>query len=159
MKLTPHFSWNEMTTTSHSDLRDVNREEAKNYACAIYLTACMMETVRAIIGRPIRVTSGFRSQPLNSRVKGSVKSQHCKGEACDWQPIGGSLEEAFEKLVKEVLILTFKEIGITLLLRGKNVMIRRFVKFVVAAAAIRKMKKQNKENKNEFKRSKERNTI
>lgn len=102
MKLTPHFSWNEMTTTSHSDLRDVNREEAKDYACAIYLTACMMETVRAIIGRPIRVTSGFRSQPLNSRVKGSIKSQHCKGEACDWQPIGGSLEEAFEKLVKEV---------------------------------------------------------
>ena len=102
MKLTPHFSWNEMTTTNHSDLRDVNREEAKNYACAISLTACMMETVRAIVGRPIRVTSGFRSQPLNSRVKGSIKSQPCKGEACDWQPIGGSLEEAFEKLVKEV---------------------------------------------------------
>lgn len=102
MKLTPHFSWNEMTTTSHSDLRDVNREEAKNYACAIYLTACMMETVRAIIGRPIRVTSGFRSQPLNSRVKGSIKSQHCKGEACDWQPIGGDIEESFNKLVTEV---------------------------------------------------------
>ena len=102
MKLTDHFSWNEMTTTSQSDLRDVNREEAKNYACAIYLTANLMERVRAIVGRPIRVTSGFRSQPLNSRVKGSIKSQHCKGEACDWQPIGGSLEEAFEKLTKEV---------------------------------------------------------
>ena len=91
-----------MTTTSHSDLRDVNREEAKDYACAIYMTACLMETVRAIIGKPIRVTSGFRSEPLNSRVKGSRLSQHCRGEACDWQPIGGSLEEAFEKLVKEV---------------------------------------------------------
>ena len=64
-----------------------------------------------------------------------------------------------KKLVTELLILTFIEIGITLLLRGKNVMIRRFVKFVVAAAAIRKMKKQNKENKNEFKRSKERTTV
>ena len=64
-----------------------------------------------------------------------------------------------KKLVKEVLILTFKEIGITLLLRGKNVMIRRFVKFVVAAVAISKIKKQSKENKNEFKRSKERTTV
>ena len=64
-----------------------------------------------------------------------------------------------KKLVKEVLILTFKEIGITLLLRGKNVMIRRFVKFVVAAAAISKIKKQSKKNKNEFKRSKERTTV
>ena len=64
-----------------------------------------------------------------------------------------------KKLVKEVLILTFKEVAVILLLRGKNVMIRRFVKFVVAAAAIRKIKKQSKENKNEFKRSKERTTV
>ena len=64
-----------------------------------------------------------------------------------------------KKLVKEVLILTFKEIGITLLLRGKNVMIRRFVKFVVAAVAISKIKKQSKENKNEFKQSKERTAV
>ena len=64
-----------------------------------------------------------------------------------------------KKLVKEVLILTFKEVGIALLLRGKNVMIRGFVKIVVAAAAIRKIKKQRKENKNEFKRSKERTTV
>ena len=64
-----------------------------------------------------------------------------------------------KKLVKEVLILTFKEVGIALLLRGKNVMKRGFVKIVVAAAAIRKIKKQNKENKNEFKRSKERTAV
>tara|TARA_R100000654_G_scaffold49004_2_gene75174 strand:- start:1144 stop:1413 length:270 start_codon:yes stop_codon:yes gene_type:complete len=64
-----------------------------------------------------------------------------------------------KQLVKQVLILTFKEIAITLILRGKNVMIRRFVKFVVAASAIRKMKKQNKENKNESKRTKERTTV
>ena len=64
-----------------------------------------------------------------------------------------------KKLVKEVLILTFKEVAVILLLRGKNVMIRRFVKFVVAAAAIRKIKKQNKKNKNEFRRSKERTTV
>ena len=64
-----------------------------------------------------------------------------------------------KKLVKEVLILTFKEVAVILLLRGKNVMIRRFVKFVVAAAAISKIKKQSKENKNEFRRSKERTTV
>ena len=50
-----------------------------------------------------------------------------------------------KKLVRQVLILTFREIAVTLILRGKPVMIRRFVKFVVAAAAIRKANKQNKE--------------
>jgi len=48
-------------------------------------------------------------------------------------------------LVKEVLLLTFKEIAITLILRGRPVMIRRFVKFVVAAASVKKMK--NNKNK------------
>ena len=52
-----------------------------------------------------------------------------------------------KKLVRQVLILTFKEIAVTLILRGRPVMIRRFVKFVVAAAAIRKAKKENKKEK------------
>ena len=52
-----------------------------------------------------------------------------------------------KKLVRQVLILTFKEIAITLILRGRPVMIRRFVKFVVAAAAIRKATKENKKEK------------
>ena len=52
-----------------------------------------------------------------------------------------------KKLVRQVLILTFKEIGITLLLRGRPVMIRRFVKFVVAAAAIRKASKTKQKEK------------
>ena len=45
------------------------------------------------------------------------------------------------KLVRQVLLFTFKEIAITLIFKGKPVMIRRFAKFVVALAEIRKMKK------------------
>lgn len=46
-----------------------------------------------------------------------------------------------KRLVRQVLVLTFKELAIALILKGKPVMIRRFVKFVVAASALRKMKK------------------
>ncbi len=46
-----------------------------------------------------------------------------------------------KKLVRQVLLLTFKEIAVTLILRGKPVMIRRFVKFVVAASAANRMRK------------------
>ena len=52
-----------------------------------------------------------------------------------------------KKLVRQVLILTFREIAVSLILRGRPVMIRRFVKFVVAAAAIRKANKENKKRK------------
>ena len=56
-----------------------------------------------------------------------------------------------KKLVRQVLVLTFKEIAVTIILRGRPVMIRRFVKFVVAAAAIRKANKENKKEKEKAK--------
>ena len=52
-----------------------------------------------------------------------------------------------KKLVRQVLLLTFKELAITLLLKGKPVMIRRFVKFVVAAVDVRKIKKDKTKEK------------
>jgi len=52
-----------------------------------------------------------------------------------------------KKLVRQVLLLTFKEIAIALILRGRPVMIRRFVKFVVAATKVKKIIKQNKKEK------------
>ena len=52
-----------------------------------------------------------------------------------------------KKLVRQVLILTFREIAVTLILKGRPVMIRRFIKFVVAASALRKMKKDKTKEK------------
>tara|TARA_R110000737_G_scaffold329363_1_gene344560 strand:+ start:490 stop:753 length:264 start_codon:yes stop_codon:yes gene_type:complete len=52
-----------------------------------------------------------------------------------------------KKLVRQVLLLTFKEIAVTLILRGRPIMIRRFVKFVVAATAVKKMANENKKER------------
>jgi nucleoid DNA-binding protein len=52
-----------------------------------------------------------------------------------------------KKLVRQVLLLTFKELAVTLLLRGKPVMIRRFVKFVVAVSAVKRIKKDKTKEK------------
>ena len=41
-----------------------------------------------------------------------------------------------KQLVRDVLILLFKEIAITLILKGKPVLIRRFVKLVIALRGI-----------------------
>ena len=54
-----------------------------------------------------------------------------------------------KKLVRQVLIFTFREIALTLVLKGSPVMIRRFVKFVVAAAAIKKITESKTKEKSE----------
>lgn len=56
-----------------------------------------------------------------------------------------------KKLVKQVLILLFKEVAIILILKGKPVMIRRFVKFVIAIKGIRKLKRKLNELKTKIK--------
>jgi nucleoid DNA-binding protein len=47
-----------------------------------------------------------------------------------------------KSVVKKVLAEAFKEIALILILKGKPVMIRRFVKFVVALKTIKKIKEQ-----------------
>jgi len=47
-----------------------------------------------------------------------------------------------KSVVKKVLTEAFKEIALILILKGKPVMIRRFVKFVVALKTIKIIKEQ-----------------
>ena len=45
----------------------------------------VLEPVRAYFGRPVRISSGYRSPALSLAVGSSEKSQHCKGEAVDFE--------------------------------------------------------------------------
>lgn len=44
----------------------------------------IMDPLRAWIGVPIYITSGYRCKQLNTLVGGSVSSQHMTGQACDF---------------------------------------------------------------------------
>lgn len=49
----------------------------------INLVNDILQPIRDKYGKPITVTSGFRSPSVNRLVGGSANSQHCKGEAAD----------------------------------------------------------------------------
>nr|DAL28107.1 MAG TPA_asm: peptidase [Caudoviricetes sp.] len=51
----------------------------------------VLDPLRDAYGKPIIVTSGYRSPALNKAVKGSKTSQHMKGQAADIT--GGSKQE------------------------------------------------------------------
>jgi zinc D-Ala-D-Ala carboxypeptidase len=84
MKLSPNFSFEELTRTSQTELQDLNREEAQAYVGALTQLAELLEVIRARWGRPLKVNSGFRSGALNAATPGASKtSQHMRGEAAD----------------------------------------------------------------------------
>jgi hypothetical protein len=43
----------------------------------------IFQPIRKHFGKPIHISSGYRSLALNKVIKGSASSQHCTGEAID----------------------------------------------------------------------------
>ena len=82
MKLTENFSLEELIRTGHNttNVPDIKQKEALKL-----LAEKVLQPAREMLGRPITVTSGFRSVTTNRLVGGAKTSQHLKGEAADLQ--------------------------------------------------------------------------
>lgn len=98
MKLSPHFSFDELTTTSHSSLQESNRKSAESFKKNLTYTAGALEEIRTLLGVPLQITSGFRMPALNKAVGGSATSKHTQGLCADFIPIGMEVKEAFALL-------------------------------------------------------------
>ena len=54
-----------------------------------------LQKLRDFIGKPIKVTSGYRTPERNKRIGGSSKSKHMEGIAADICVEGMSIEELY----------------------------------------------------------------
>lgn len=89
MNLSPNFTLAELTRSQAAvRLGIANSPDALQVEALRRVCAQILEPVRAHYGRPVRVTSGFRSVKLNARIGGSRTSQHCAGEAVDFEVPG-----------------------------------------------------------------------
>lgn len=77
--LSPNFTLEELTITNQ---RIDNTPDAKSLN-NLKALAVLLESIRSLVGAPIRVTSGYRSPAVNKAVGGSLTSAHSKGLAAD----------------------------------------------------------------------------
>ena len=91
-RISKHISFIEATQSPTAAKLGINNNPDKTQLEAMQLVAekCF-EPLRLWYGKPIKVNSFFRSDLLNRAVKGSLTSQHKKGEAIDLD--AGSKEE------------------------------------------------------------------
>lgn len=75
-----YFTLKELTKTKHKIKNIPNQEQLENIH---YLVKEVLDPARAILGRPITVSSGFRNPEVNRAVGGGSTSQHLRGEAAD----------------------------------------------------------------------------
>lgn len=79
-----YFSVQELCVSgSHPNLVQVPKQGTAEYRNIVALIEKLLDPLRAKLGRPIRVTSGYRPDALNKAVGGSPTSNHRVGAAGD----------------------------------------------------------------------------
>jgi len=86
VRLSPHFSLAELTTTAHRTIDNTAPRSIIDRLRALCLA--LLEPVRDQFG-PLRVTSGYRCPELNTAIGGAKASAHVFGCAVDFAPWGG----------------------------------------------------------------------
>ena len=101
MILTKHFKLEEMIFSEYAIRNNIDNTPSQDIIDALRDT-CMkvIEPLRIGIGKPIKITSGYRSKELNKLIGGSKTSQHCLGQAVDIQVQGISTEDLFQKIIE-----------------------------------------------------------
>ena len=101
MQLSEHFNLKEFTKSETAIRKRI--DNTPNSVHATNLKAVcekILEPVRNHFGKPVRINSGYRGPALNAAVGGSSKSQHCNGEAVDFE-IDGLPNPELAKWVSE----------------------------------------------------------
>jgi len=84
MQLSKHLSLAEVTRSESAKRRGISNMPTPAHIENFKLLAeNVFEPVRENFGKPIHISSGYRSDALNKAVGGSKTSQHCTGEAID----------------------------------------------------------------------------
>ena len=83
MKLTAHFTLGELTRSSTAERLRLDNTPTPEALRALQTTAEMLERIRTTLGRPIIVTSAYRSPAVNRAVGGATSSDHMAGQAAD----------------------------------------------------------------------------
>ena len=85
MYLTKNFALKEMTKSSTAErLGLTNTQTMEHGINLVNLCNHILQPLREEFG-PIRINSGYRGPDLNKAVGGSGTSQHCNGEAADFE--------------------------------------------------------------------------
>lgn len=84
MKLSDHFTLAELTVSQEAARRGIDNTPSPDTVANLKRTAELLEQVRGLLGKPLIVTSGYRSPEVNRAIGGATHSQHMVGQAADF---------------------------------------------------------------------------
>lgn len=101
--LSEHFTLKELTRSETATRKGIDNTPGPAHMHNLTLVCKnILEPVRNHFGKPVQINSAYRGPKLNAAVGGSAKSQHCNGEAVDFE-IDGMSNYDLAKWVSENL--------------------------------------------------------
>ena len=112
MQLSGHFSLAELTKSQTATRKGIdNKPTLDHIENLTELCTHVLEPTRRNFGKPMVISSGYRSEELCEAIGSSKNSQHAKGEAADFEMFGVDNKELAKyiknNLVFDQLILEF----------------------------------------------------
>jgi len=99
--MTPHFTLDELCHSQAASRMGLDNTPPVWMLPNLQRLANGLEQVRELTGKPISISSGYRSPSVNQAVGGAAKSQHVDGNAADITCPGfGSTKKLVEAIVK-----------------------------------------------------------
>ncbi len=120
MKLTEHFTLEELTRSATADRYNIDNTPTEDIEKNLVEVALLLEKIRQRYNKPIIVTSGYRCKKLNEIVKGSKTSQHVKGQAADIRTISDTREDNKELFMTIMGMIIQKDIEVGQLIDEYN---------------------------------------
>lgn len=83
-RLSRHFTLEELIFSQTASRKGIDNTPSLEVVAHLTRLAYCMEQVRALLGGPVRISSGYRSPALNSIVSKAKDSAHMSGYAADF---------------------------------------------------------------------------
>lgn len=97
--MTPHFKRSEfLRSDTAKRLKIDNDPDLITHEHAMAQLAYGLEILRAVIGAPLKITSGYRNKAVNRAVGGVANSAHTSGFAADFHVPGQDIKAVARKL-------------------------------------------------------------
>jgi len=104
MKLSENLSLAEAIYSATALRKGIVNEPTVTHLISLKAVANnIFQPCRNHFGKPLRVTSGYRSKELNKAIGGANNSQHSKGEALDMQSTSGYTNRELFMYIKDHL--------------------------------------------------------
>lgn len=99
MKLSPHFELSEFVFSQTAIRKKLDNTPPEG-AIENMRQLCLhiLEPLRNATGKPIRISSGYRSAKVNAAIGSKPNSQHITGQACDFTIPGYTVQQVIAKV-------------------------------------------------------------